>query len=651
MDSRQDQKIEIQQATDIVELIGRDIALKPKGREFVGLCPFHEDHRPSMSVAPSKQIFHCFACGSGGDVFGWMMKYHKMSFIEALRALADQAGITLINDHAANNRTSAPEGPSDRDLIKQANTQAIEFFQAILHHKEHGCASRQYLQTRGIGNDMVDSFQLGYAPDRWDGLTKMIADKGWSNRSFELAGLLSHRRNRPGYLDRFRHRLIFPICDSIGRPIAFGGRFLPEGTLNDPSEAKYLNTAETPLFNKSATLYGLHLAKPSIISTQTAIIVEGYTDVIAAHQAGIRNVVATLGTALTNQHVHELRRYAVKAILVFDADEAGQKAADRAVEVFFAGSLDVDIAILPKGQDPATLLSGENGVLDWNHAIDHAVDAMSYQLDRVQYQLESTGSLTGKQNLAEAYLQKLASLGLSQTSLLRRSLIIQRLAELLHMSETDLSDLLQKLTPTGRSRPSTTALNGTKQKNIENNSTLDVVQQKLMYKMTSLHQAERQLIGSILRQPQLAQHKFADGRTLEQTISPMQMVTDHGRRLYEWIERQLSSDGQLSLANLLSELASQNEQELADLATLAETEIDQRLRIQNDRVEMFLVDAAESLLRHHREQAYQQKRTTLLDHAEKSQNQEKTQRLQQQIGEHLKQNPSPIRIARVRRSS
>jgi hypothetical protein len=234
--------------------------------------------------------------------------------------------------------------------------------------------------------------------------------------------------------------------------------------------------------------------------------------------------------------------------------------------------------------------------------------------------------------------------------LVRRSLIIQRLAELLHMSETALSDLLQRLTPADRPSPSITALNGTKQKNIENNLTLDVAQQKNVHKMTSLQQAERQLIGSILHQPQLVQHRLADGRTLGQAISPMQMVTDHGRRLYEWIDRQLSSDGQLTLASLLSELASQDEQELAELATLAETEIDQRISGYNDRVEMFLVDAAESLLRHHREQAYQQTRTALLEHAAKSENQDETQRLQKQIGEHLRANPSPIRIARVRSS-
>ncbi|MEE9212252.1 MAG: DNA primase, partial [Phycisphaeraceae bacterium] len=457
MTVRDDQKLQIQQATDIVRLVGEDLALKPKGREFVCLCPFHDDRRPSMTVVPAKQIFHCFVCGAGGDAFGWLMKYHKMTFPEALRHLADRAGIKLEQRAGPRDQGSAQQEQTDRELIKAANQRALGFFQAMLRHADHGRGAREYLKHRGISGEMVEAFQLGYAPDRWDGLVTTIRDKSWNRRSFELAGLISARPTGQGHYDKLRHRLIFPICDSIGRPIAFGGRVLPGGTLEDKNEAKYLNTAETPLFNKSATLYGLHLAKSApggIIGGKTAVIVEGYTDVIAAHQAGARDVVATLGTALTSRHVTELRRYAEKVVLVFDADEAGQKAADRAVEVFLAGALDVAIAVLPDGRDPAELLATENGRQRWQDVIDIAADALTYQFERVRRQMEAATTVTGRQRLVEEYLRKLAGLGLARMGIIRRSLVIQRLAELLHLPEANLVGLLKRLAPAaGRTPP------------------------------------------------------------------------------------------------------------------------------------------------------------------------------------------------------
>ena len=324
---QEDQKIQVQQATDIVRLIGEQVSLRPKGKEFAGLCPFHDDKNPSMFVSPAKQIYKCFSCGAGGDVFTFVTQYHKMTFPEALSFLAERAGIRL---EARGGRGGGEAKQGERGRISQANTLAVGFFRALYRHAEHGRSGREYVAKRGISPEMVEAFEIGYAPDRWDGLSMTIAQKNWDLGAFELAGLVKARERggepasgeASGHYDRLRHRLIFPIFDAIGRPIAFGGRKLREA-----DEPKYLNSPETALFNKSATLYGLHLAKKPIIDSRTAVIVEGYTDVIACHQAGVRNVVATLGTALTAEHVRELRRYAEQVVLVFDGDAAVRKPA------------------------------------------------------------------------------------------------------------------------------------------------------------------------------------------------------------------------------------------------------------------------------------------------------------------------------------
>ncbi|MEX0741411.1 MAG: DNA primase, partial [Phycisphaeraceae bacterium] len=331
------------EASDLVRLIGDHVSLRPRGKEFVGLCPFHEDKNPSMYVSPSKQIYKCFSCGAGGDAFSFMMGYHKMSFPEALEHLAERNNIKLPK-RSAGTSGEGDEGPSPRQRIQQANQLAQRFFKQTYTDASLGKIARDYVTSRGISDAMVEAFGIGCAPDAWDALAGQVQKQRWDAHAFEQAGLIANRKTGNGHYDRLRHRLIFPICDTLGRPIAFGGRTLPDSKLGDKSDAKYLNSPETPLFNKSATLFGLHLAQQTIIAKRTAVIVEGYTDVVAAHQAGRANVVATLGTALTKEHARQLRRYCDRVVLVFDADEAGQKAADRALNVFFEENLDVHIA-------------------------------------------------------------------------------------------------------------------------------------------------------------------------------------------------------------------------------------------------------------------------------------------------------------------
>ena len=421
-------KDRVRDATDIVRLIGEHVALKPKGREFVGLCPFHNDRNPSMNVIPAKQIFHCFVCGTGGDCFSFVSKFHKMDFREALEHLAERAGIAL----TPRSRTpDAPAGPSRADVLS-ANATAAEFFKAILHHPEHGRLARDTISTRGIAPDMVARFMLGASPERWDGLIATVQSKRLDPRPFFDAGLFKKRESSDGAYDSFRNRLMFPIQDQIGRVIAFGAR-----KLNPDDEPKYLNSPETRLFNKSATLYALnHAAKP-IQAQRTALITEGYTDVIACHQAGFTNAVATLGTALTREHATVLRRLCDRVILLFDGDEAGQRAADRAVEVFFSEDLDVAIATLNKvtdAKDPDELLKREDGPDIFRQALAAATDLLDYRFARLRERLQGAGMAALSRAITDE-IARLVELGLKDVEPIRQKLIVKRLAAIAGLDE------------------------------------------------------------------------------------------------------------------------------------------------------------------------------------------------------------------------
>ncbi len=499
--NREDAKRKVLQSTDLVRLIGEQVTLRPKGREFVGLCPFHEDSNPSMYVSPAKQIFKCFACGAGGDAFSFVMDYHKMTFPEAMKYLADREGIALPQSPG---RPEHGGGTADlRERMRQANDKAVRFFRKQFADESTGAAAREYVRSRGIGDEMVEAFAIGYAPDAWDALASAVAHHKLDRQAFAATGLIAERSDGSSY-DRLRHRLVFPIFDAIGRPIAFGGRILPGSTLDDQSvDAKYLNSPETPLFNKSATLFGLHLAKKPIIDSRTAMIVEGYTDVIAAHQAGLGNVVATLGTALTRQHAAELKRYCDEVILVFDADEAGLKAADRALEVFFTEPVDVKIATLPEGNDPADLLGEADGLDRWNAAMDAAADAMSFHFQRIRTSFDAADTLSGKQRIAEDYLRTLVQLGLKQMEPTRRGMVLSRIAELLKLDLASVDEVARKLGSARRSGgPARDAATG-----------------EAAQRPDARTDAEQTIVGCLINHADLFHETMADGRTCDESIT------------------------------------------------------------------------------------------------------------------------------------
>ena len=414
----------VRDATDLVGLIGEHVSLTPRGREHVGLCPFHDDSRPSMAVVTHKgnAFYKCHSCGAGGDAFDFVQNYHKMDFPEALRYLAERAGIELTP--YGSRSSSEISSRSNRAQVLDANAFAAEFFQAALNSSA-GAKARGVLHDRAIDDQTAVDFMLGAAPDAWDGLHNRVRSSGCNIADFAEAGLLKRRKEGDGCYDTFRNRLVFPICDELGRPIAFGGRII------DPDdEPKYLNSPESKLFNKSATLYGLHLAKRAIIDSRQAIVVEGYTDVIACHQAGLRNVVATLGTALTSQHADVLSKLCDTVVLMLDGDEAGLKAADRAVEVFFSSRIDVCVCALPDNKDPDELLREQGGIFQFQSAVAEAQDALQFKLQRFRSQLDSDQTMSGRQRLLEAFLVELGRLGLGTMQGVRKHMVLGQIADM-----------------------------------------------------------------------------------------------------------------------------------------------------------------------------------------------------------------------------
>ena len=434
--THRDDRQRVLDATDIAALVGEHVALRAKGREFVCLCPFHEDHNPSMYVVPHKQIFHCFVCGAGGNAIDFAMRYHAMEFPEALRYLAERAGIELTpwtprTGAAADDDQNDPG--ASREEIARANAFAMEFFRTILHHPQHGTLGREIVERRGISPEMSETFQVGLAPDRWDGLLKTIEARRLDLSHFLAAGLLKKRPETDGHYDTFRNRLIFPILDQAGRAVAFGGRII-----NPDDEPKYLNSPESSLFQKGSTLFGLRQAARAIQEARRAVVTEGYTDVIACHQAGFRNVVATLGTALTDKHAVVLRRLCDEVIVLFDGDDAGQRAAERAFEVFFKEPVDVRVVLLPDDMDPADMLSSPDGAARFAELLDGATDLLAFRFDRLAASLDARGQRVGSAGRARAvdeYITRLVELGLGELPVIRRRTIVRRLARIAGVDE------------------------------------------------------------------------------------------------------------------------------------------------------------------------------------------------------------------------
>lgn len=399
--SGSDYKTQVLAAVDIVELIGRTVSLKRAGKDYKGLCPFHQEKTPSFTVSPARQFFHCYGCKAGGNAIDFVIKRDRVEFIDALRSLGEQAGVPM---PARFNGGASKEKAGERQVLLDACSAACAFFEKSLAQPEWGAAARAYLEKRGINAESVKRFQIGLAVESWDALLRSAVGRKFTPQQLAMAGLVKPRNTGDGYYDTFRNRLMFPIRDENGRVIAFGGRVMPGS--EDP--AKYLNSPETPLFSKGKSVFGLDLARQRLVETRTAVVVEGYTDVVVAHQYGASNVVSVLGTAMTEQHVNTLRRFADRIVLLFDADAAGDLAVDRAVGLFLTQPVEIAIASMPADVDPDEYLI-EHGAEGFEKMLAGASDALSYKWKQLARRFDESGNnLTGQQKAVEEYLKTLA---------------------------------------------------------------------------------------------------------------------------------------------------------------------------------------------------------------------------------------------------
>ena len=333
-----DEREIVRSRIDIVDLIGQRVRLKKSGRTWTGLCPFHEDRNPSFSVSPDIGRYKCWSCGASGDVFTWVMETQGLEFRDALELLAKQAGVELTG--------RGRHDKSKRQAMADAMSAALAFFRENLKTHKRALA---YCQSRGLGQETLDAWEIGYAPDVGEALAIELKKKGFALSDCKELFLVDGSEQL-GYGDRFRGRLMFPIRDDQGHLVAFGGRIIGDG------QPKYINSSDTPIFSKGRTLYGMHRAKDSVRAQKQAVLVEGYLDVIACHRAGVTNAVASLGTALSEQNAKRLAMWCDEVVILYDSDDAGQKAAERATELFAAVDTKVRVALMPKGQDPDTLL-------------------------------------------------------------------------------------------------------------------------------------------------------------------------------------------------------------------------------------------------------------------------------------------------------
>lgn len=431
----------IRESTDIVELISGYVKLDKKGVNYFGLCPFHTEKTPSFSVHPGKGIFHCFGCGLGGNAFTFLQLHDKLSFAEAARELARRAGITI------------PEGEPRQteryDALYRANEIACEFFSRCLWEGkgEEFEKAREYLKQREISPDLAKTFRLGYAPDRWDGLVQGIKKlgKGGPNlpvsegqltlQNYIEAGLLLRKDER--LYDRFRGRLMFPIMNLSGKPVGFGGRTLKP----EEETAKYINTPQTPIYNKGNLLYGLQLARDQIRRREECLVVEGYTDLMRLHEGGFTHAVASSGTALTADQARILRRFCPRATLIFDGDAAGSHAALRGGDVLLGAGLDVRVVGLPEGYDPDSIIR-KKGSTEFGSLLEKAFDVIEYRIElyRQEGRLADVPSRTA---VARELLESLAII----PDPIRKELATQEAARSIGLAA---ETLLREL---GRSRP------------------------------------------------------------------------------------------------------------------------------------------------------------------------------------------------------
>jgi DNA primase len=427
---------QVKQANDIVDVVGGYLALRPAGATYKGLCPFHDDSRPSFDVDPRRQRYRCWACGKFGDVISFVQEFEKLPFPEALELLARRAGIEL-------EARGPAQGPGRAHLLDVMRWAAKQFHECLLD-SPLADEARRYLGERGLRGDTVRRWGLGFAPASGHWLIELATENHVDFALLETLGLIAPRKEGQGYYDRFRDRVLFPIRDVRGQAVGFGGRILP----SSPYAArgpKYYNSCDTPLFSKSEQLYGIDQARAAAEKAGYLAVVEGYTDVLMAHQMGVAQVVATMGTALNDRHVRQIRRFVPRVVLVFDADDGGDTGVERALQLFASHDMDLAIATLPAGLDPCDLLV-RDGPEPFRRVLESAVDALEHTLTRMVSR-EDTATVEGSRRVVDAVLGIIAlAPGLpGEAGAVKTQLMINRIARRLALKEETIWARLNEL--------------------------------------------------------------------------------------------------------------------------------------------------------------------------------------------------------------
>jgi len=420
-------------ASDIVEVIGSYFPLKRAGASWRALCPFHREKSPSFHVSPQKQAYYCFGCGAGGGVFKFVMEYERVDFATAVQRLAQKAGVTIVEEKG---------GPDDdrrralRDRLLEMHRAAADWYHGNLLRSAGGAAARDYLKSRDIGSDIAKNWQLGYAPDGGGALLAHLRKAGFRDNELRASGLFGGGEDGP-LRDRFRQRLMFPICNDYGEVIAFSGRVLPPN--EDP--AKYVNSPETPLFTKGRALFGLHKARRPLADAGTAIVCEGQLDLIRVFESGLRNVVAPQGTAFTPAQARLLKRYVESVVLCFDSDRAGRTAVERSLPILLAAGFAVRVAALPPGEDPDSLIR-KNGAEAFRALIENATDYFDFAVSEAGRELDDPGKKS-------ALVRKLAGFAASLPDAVGREAVAARIGPRLSISPQAFLASVPKTAPTG----------------------------------------------------------------------------------------------------------------------------------------------------------------------------------------------------------
>ncbi|NLK24755.1 MAG: DNA primase [Clostridiales bacterium] len=414
----------VKEENDIVDVISETVNLKRSGRNYIGLCPFHNDKSPSLSVSPDKQIYKCFSCGEAGNVITFVMKQKNYNFIEAIKSLAERANIVL---HIENSKQSAVS--KKKDILYKINVEAARYYFKNLTVNN---VAKEYFSNRGIKNSTIRKFGLGYAKEGWTNIIYYLKRQGYNDNQLIDAGLVIKNENKGTIYDRFRNRVMFPVFDIRGKVIGFGGRVF------DDSKPKYLNSPETLVFHKGVNLYGLNFAVKDGINDRTLIIVEGYMDCISLHQYGITNAIASLGTALTVNQARLIKRYADKVVISYDADIAGQKATLRGLDILKDAGLDVRVLLIPQGKDPDEFvrLNGKEAFLKLVYS---AISLIEYRLKRAAEGIDFNNN-----EMVIKYVKRTAEIFANVDSV-EKDIYIKKIAEDTGLREQSIYDLINKV--------------------------------------------------------------------------------------------------------------------------------------------------------------------------------------------------------------